>query len=58
MTNKEQIKKSNEEVIRKMKVGESLAVIPPSATWFPPRAVIVKDIKEVKKLFGGDNGNQ
>lgn len=48
---KDLIKESNDEVLRKMKSGESLARVPQSATWFPPRPKIVKDFKALKEIF-------
>lgn len=43
MDSKEQIKTDNERVIRMMRSGQSLAMIPPEKTWFPPRPKIEKD---------------
>jgi hypothetical protein len=41
----------NDEILRKMKTGESLTHTKPSSTWFPPRPIIKKDLKEQKRLF-------
>ena len=46
---KEQRKKENDALIEKMRKGESLATVSVSATWWPPRPKIKKDL--VKRLF-------
>lgn len=47
--NKDQRKKENDALIEKMRKGESLASVSVSATWFPPRPKIKKDLR--KRLF-------
>jgi hypothetical protein len=47
--NKEQRKKENDALIEKMRKGESLATVSVSATWWPPRPIIKKDL--VKRLL-------
>lgn len=46
MTQKEIIKKNNEYVLALYKAGMSLATLPPSATFFPPRAMARPVIKK------------
>ena len=46
---KDQRKKENDALIEKMRKGESLAKVSVSATWWPPRPVIKKDL--VERLF-------
>jgi len=45
-------RKRNEEILEKFFKGESLAKVPPQATWFPPRPIIKKDHKEMARLYG------
>lgn len=45
----EQRKKENDALLEKMRRGESLATVSVSATWWPPRPVIKKDLS---LLFG------
>lgn len=45
-------KKENDALIEKMRRGESLATVSVSATWWPPRPVIKKDLS---LLFGEKN---
>lgn len=44
--------KRNDEILEKFFKGESLAKVPPQATWFPPRPIIKKDHKEMARLYG------
>jgi len=53
---KETRKKANEELLRKMKSGESLKTVSVQATWFPPRPIIKKDGDKIKELYG-DNAS-
>jgi hypothetical protein len=46
------IKKNNERVLKLMRDGQSLSMIPVEATHFPPRPFIKKDPKAIAKLFG------
>lgn len=48
---KDRRKKENDELLRKMRDGESLMHTKTSSTWFPPRPIIKKDLKEQKRLF-------
>lgn len=41
---KKRIKKANDFILGKLKRGESLATVPPEATWFPPRPIQKKDL--------------
>jgi len=47
----EKRKKINDDILRRFKAGEQLQD-PASLTWFPPRPIIEKDSKLVKKLYG------
>jgi hypothetical protein len=50
--NKEDLRKSrNEELIRRMKAGESLWSYDSKASWFPPRPIIEKDKDAIKRLY-------
>lgn len=49
---KERRAKENEEIIQRMRNGETHSLIPPAATWFPPRPLIQKDKESIKKLYG------
>ncbi len=44
---KERRKRENDRVLKLMKTGASLSTIPPSATWFPPRPTIEKDLSKL-----------
>jgi hypothetical protein len=47
-TNKDKIKKNNEYVLALYRAGMSLATLPPSATFFPPRPMAKNVIKKEK----------
>jgi hypothetical protein len=47
----------NEDLIRRMREGESLTSFSIEASCFPKRPVIKKDKKLVEKLFGEDDTN-
>ena len=60
---KKRIKQANDYVLRKLQRGESLATVPPEATWYPPRPQVEKDLsklypdlqpKKVLSLVTGD----
>jgi hypothetical protein len=53
---KETRKKANEELLRKMKSGESLKMVSVQSTWFPPRPIIKKNEDKIKELYG-DNAS-
>ena len=40
----------NDEILKKMRSGESLATIDMEASWFPPRPVIEKDSTAIRML--------
>ncbi len=40
----------NEDLIHRMREGESLALIPSQATFFQPRPIIKKDLKALQAL--------
>ncbi|MGE0173558.1 MAG: hypothetical protein AB7T49_12245 [Oligoflexales bacterium] len=42
----------NQDLLRKMKKGESLTSFNSLDSWYPPRPVIEKDRDAVKKLYG------
>ena len=50
----ERRKKHNEEVINKMKDGESLTNFDSMSSWFPPRPTIEKDKDLMGKLYASD----
>jgi hypothetical protein len=52
MTNEEIRKQKNKDLVERYKKGESIQLIPSSATWFPQRPIIKKDEKIVKELYG------
>jgi hypothetical protein len=43
MNYREVIRRDNEETLRKFRAGESLSMMPPEDTWYPPRPKIKKD---------------
>jgi ribosomal protein L19E len=43
-------KKENQDLIERMRKGESLARCRPQDTWFQPRPIIKKDLEAMKKL--------
>lgn len=45
----------NERLIEKMRRGESFCIVPPAATWFPPRPIIKKNVADLAKIFGKDH---
>lgn len=49
---KKLIKKSNASILRRLQRGESLANVPPEATWFPPRPLLSKNKEDIEKLYG------
>lgn len=42
----------NNDLIRRMRGGESLTAIDSKASWFPPRPIIQKDKSEMTRLYG------
>lgn len=52
---KERRKKENERILNLMKSGDSLSTIPTSATWFPPRPTIKKDLSKFYKKKADDD---
>lgn len=47
---KKRIKQSNDSILSRLKRGESLATVPPEATWFPPRPLIEKDLSKLYSI--------
>lgn len=41
----------NAELIRRMRNGEALSAFDSKASWFPPRPVIKKDEREMRRLY-------
>ena len=50
-----QRKNHNEDVINRMKNGESLQNQTAVDSWFPPRPVIKKNTNAMKSLYGGES---
>ncbi len=48
----EQRKKHNEEIRARYKAGDSLRSFQPILSFFPPRPIIQKDPKELKRIYG------
>ncbi len=46
-------KAENDDLIARMKRGESLSRCAPQDTWFQPRPTIKKDQKEMARVYGG-----
>lgn len=53
----EERKRRNQDLIERAQRGENTALIPPQATWFPPRPLIKKDRKSMLKLFDEKDGD-
>jgi len=51
-TDKDRRARENADLIRRMKAGETLSLVAPAATWWPPRALIKKDPGEVARVYG------
>lgn len=49
---KERRKAENQDLIERMRRGESLARIPATATWFQPRPSVKKDGDAMARLYG------
>lgn len=52
MTDAERRRAENAEIIRKMRAGESLAMVDTRATWWPPRPKIEKDKALIARVLG------
>ena len=50
---KEKWKKLNDDILKRMKMGENLQD-PAKNTWYPPRPTIPKNQEHVKKLYGNN----
>ena len=58
-TDREQLRKQrNEQLLRRMKAGESLWSYDSKASWFPPRPMIEKDKEAIKRLYDGSSTSQ
>lgn len=55
--NKKRIQDHNQGVLERFKRGETLSLLPPSATWFPPRPIIEKDKDAIKELYSDKRDN-
>lgn len=47
-------KENNERVLEMLRAGGGMSRVPTQATWWPPRPMISKDPKEIKRLYGED----
>jgi hypothetical protein len=45
-------KERNQEILRKMRAGESLTSFDSQASWFPERPKIEKNLEAIQKLYG------
>lgn len=50
----EKRRKANKSILERFMRGETLATVPPDATWYPPRPIIAKDKEAIKKIYGMD----
>jgi hypothetical protein len=48
----EKRKERNKEVVDRFRKEYSHSLLPPEATWFPPRPIIAKDKDAISKLYG------
>lgn len=51
-------KSENDDLIRRMRMGESLVRVDVLDTWFPPRPTIKKDKDAIRRLYGVDDEQQ
>lgn len=42
----------NDDIIKRLRAGESLTSFTPYSSWFPPRPIIQKDPKALASLYG------
>lgn len=47
----------NQDLIRRMRNGDSLCMIDSSASWYPPRPVIEKDVSDMARLYNESETN-
>ena len=47
-------KERNQELVQKMRAGESLSSFDSQASWFPSRPKIEKNLEAIQKLYGKD----
>ncbi len=45
-------KKRNQDLIKRMREGDSLKTMDSFSSWYPPRPIIKKDPQAVSKLYG------
>lgn len=50
-------KERNEDVLDRLKKGDSLSSFDSYASWYPPRPIIKKDSKALGKLYGSRTNN-
>jgi hypothetical protein len=50
-------KERNEDVLDRLKKGDSLSSFDSYASWYPPRPIIKKDPKALGKLYGSRTNN-
>jgi len=55
---KKRIESHNQGVLERFLKGETLSLVPPSATWFPPRPIIEKDKEAIKELYNDKRDNR
>ena len=48
----------NYDLIRKMRAGDSLTSFDSRASWFPPRPVIEKDVREMARVYQSGEPNE
>lgn len=51
-------KSENDDLIRRMRMGESLVRVDVFDMWFPPRPTIKKDKDAIRRLYGVDDEQQ
>ena len=51
-------KERNQEIVRKMRAGESLSSFDSQASWFPERPKIEKNLEAIQKLYGKASSGQ
>ncbi len=48
----------NQELIRRMRQGDSLTAYDSKSSWFPPRPIIEKDSEAITKLYGKNDSEK
>jgi hypothetical protein len=47
----------NQDLLRRMRSGESLRTVDSRASWFPPRPIIQKDQEAISRLYSADSSD-